>query len=102
RMWPTNKIFFFSSRRRHTIFSRDWSSDVCSSDLRTATPADEYRIANSYETAAFNFDREPRFYADLGFDGGIWYGQGRFDDDNGEIGRASCRERADATQERGT
>src|SRR5690606_40811433 len=26
-------ILFFSSRRRHTRFSRDWSSDVCSSDL---------------------------------------------------------------------
>src|SRR5690606_40558521 len=26
-------IFFLSSRRRHTRFSRDWSSDVCSSDL---------------------------------------------------------------------
>src|SRR6266436_7103081 len=25
--------FFFSSRRRHTSCSRDWSSDVCSSDL---------------------------------------------------------------------
>src|SRR5690606_40365385 len=25
--------FVFSSRRRHTRFSRDWSSDVCSSDL---------------------------------------------------------------------
>src|SRR5260370_2016545 len=25
--------FFFSSRRRHTIFKCDWSSDVCSSDL---------------------------------------------------------------------
>src|SRR5436309_11963610 len=29
-------LFFFSSRRRHTRFSRDWSSDVCSSDLREA------------------------------------------------------------------
>src|SRR5690606_796395 len=28
--------FFFSSRRRHTRFSRDWSSDVCSSDLAVA------------------------------------------------------------------
>src|SRR5690606_40334193 len=28
-------FFFFSSRRRHTRFSRDWSSDVCSSDLET-------------------------------------------------------------------
>src|SRR5690606_39291327 len=27
-------LFFFSSRRRHTRFSRDWSSDVCSSDLK--------------------------------------------------------------------
>src|SRR5260370_37425548 len=26
-------IFFFSSRRRHTRFKCDWSSDVCSSDL---------------------------------------------------------------------
>src|SRR5690606_41086044 len=31
--------FFFSSSRRHTIFSRDWSSDVCSSDLRGGAPA---------------------------------------------------------------
>src|SRR2546429_6892593 len=27
-------FFFFSSRRRHTRCSRDWSSDVCSSDLK--------------------------------------------------------------------
>src|SRR2546430_17685922 len=27
-------LFFFSSRRRHTRFDCDWSSDVCSSDLR--------------------------------------------------------------------
>src|SRR6266513_4654735 len=34
--------FFFSSRRRHTISNRDWSSDVCSSDLsvRGAGPWD--------------------------------------------------------------
>src|SRR6266508_6465887 len=29
-----HSFFFFSSRRRHTAFPRDWSSDVCSSDLR--------------------------------------------------------------------
>src|SRR3989440_9703227 len=28
------RFFFFSSRRRHTRSDRDWSSDVCSSDLR--------------------------------------------------------------------
>src|SRR5256884_9828369 len=31
-------VFFFSSRRRHTRCSRDWSSDVCSSDLVGCTP----------------------------------------------------------------
>src|SRR3712207_7323591 len=29
-------FFFFSSRRRHTRYWRDWSSDVCSSDLGTS------------------------------------------------------------------
>src|SRR3989449_7208553 len=35
-MWDEDLVifFFFSSRRRHTRCSRDWSSDVCSSDLR--------------------------------------------------------------------
>src|SRR3989442_2181728 len=28
-----SKLFFFTSGRRHTICGRDWSSDVCSSDL---------------------------------------------------------------------
>src|SRR5690606_26918716 len=32
-------VFFFSSRRRHTRFSRDWSSDVCSSDLTKSSAA---------------------------------------------------------------
>src|SRR3712207_304270 len=31
-------LFFFSSRRRHTRYWRDWSSDVCSSDLESAAP----------------------------------------------------------------
>src|SRR3989442_4866237 len=42
-------FFFFSSRRRHTRCGRDWSSDVCSSDLATArsrakTPTDALTI----------------------------------------------------------
>src|SRR6266498_5455445 len=32
--WIRVILFFFSSRRRHTRCGRDWSSDVCSSDLR--------------------------------------------------------------------
>src|SRR5690625_5551719 len=31
--WLRLEVFFFSSRRRHTSWPRDWSSDVCSSDL---------------------------------------------------------------------
>jgi hypothetical protein len=46
--------------------------------LRTATGAEgeKYYIKNSYTTIQLHFDREPRFYASLGFDGGLWYGQG--------------------------
>src|SRR5260370_24101402 len=33
--WGCSERFFFSSRRRHTRFKCDWSSDVCSSDLYT-------------------------------------------------------------------
>lgn len=43
------------------------------SELRTATYDERYYISSGYETARLNFDREPRFYANLGFDGGIWY-----------------------------
>src|SRR6266850_8558904 len=37
-------FFFFSSRRRHTRLQGDWSSDVCSSDLRRAIERDELRL----------------------------------------------------------
>src|SRR5437870_8144786 len=35
--------FFFSSRRRHTRWPRDWSSDVCSSDLRSYYNDEEHQ-----------------------------------------------------------
>src|SRR5438105_12922301 len=37
-------FFFFSSRRRHTRSTRDWSSDVCSSDLEGASTVDESMV----------------------------------------------------------
>src|SRR2546429_5267844 len=48
--------FFFSSRRRHTRCSRDWSSDVCSSDLAPVWndafgPADLERVHEEAERA---------------------------------------------------
>src|SRR3546814_7673663 len=78
-----------------------WSSDVCSSDLvETATTEDRYYIRPNYETAKLHFKREPRFYADIGFDGGIWFGQGNYDQENawhveGKLGQYSGRARAD-------
>src|SRR5699024_11648955 len=36
--------FFFSSRRRHTRSKRDWSSDVCSSDLKEVAAKDGLEI----------------------------------------------------------
>src|SRR3982750_4130270 len=43
-------FFFFSSRRRHTRYWRDWSSDVCSSDLLTGwfTPTEAGLVAVVY------------------------------------------------------
>src|SRR5699024_3242376 len=41
--------FFFSSRRRHTRSKRDWSSDVCSSDLTSFRETSNF-TARSYRT----------------------------------------------------
>src|SRR5690606_24382351 len=40
-------VFFFSSRRRHTSFSRDWSSDVCSSDMTRTRPRGTWHASAS-------------------------------------------------------
>src|SRR5205809_7291754 len=49
-------FFFFSSRRRHTRCSRDWSSDVCSSDLarsdRERDAREQRRVAEVHAHAA--------------------------------------------------
>ncbi len=37
-------------------------------------------LTPNYKTAKLNLDRENRFYASLGFDGGTWYGQGTYDE----------------------
>src|SRR2546430_11739467 len=52
-------FFFFSSRRRHTRFDCDWSSDVCSSDLVECNPMlDEGKVSDAghipYPDAAFD------------------------------------------------
>lgn len=48
-------------------------------ELMQGTAEDRYQIKQGYVTAKYNFDRESRFYSTLGFDGGIWFGQGHYD-----------------------
>lgn len=43
--------------------------------LKTATSADQDYLQNGYTTVGLHFNREPRFYADMGFDGSVWYMQ---------------------------
>src|SRR5256884_1542725 len=52
-------VFFFSSRRRHTRCSRDWSSDVCSSDLNGRFAALATRI-DRYEAVLTAAGLDPR------------------------------------------
>ncbi|KAA6350772.1 RagB/SusD family nutrient uptake outer membrane protein [termite gut metagenome] len=48
--------------------------------LRVASSDEKYLLKEGYTTASLNFDREIRYYASLGFDGAIWFGQGKTDD----------------------
>src|SRR5258707_6658996 len=67
-------FFFFSSRRRHTRYWRDWSSDVCSSDLLYADGGDSNEIVQLYESATRLSPHDAQFWADLG-DGYDWAGR---------------------------
>src|SRR5690606_39531446 len=92
-------LFFFSSRRRHTRFSRDWSSDVCSSDLWDAQtgpgerhdkkiiqPFGEYLPWRSFFRLFSEYaDRAGHFVPGDG-DGMV----------TAEIGRAACRGRVES------
>src|SRR5438445_8698247 len=42
-------FFFFSSRRRHTRYWRDWSSDVCSSDLTSTVSPNGWTTTQAYD-----------------------------------------------------
>src|SRR5207302_3716030 len=90
--------FFFSSGRRHTRFSRDWSSDVCSSDLDMLSAATA-RCSRFGFFSQFKQRAVAALNMSLGGSGcvpehpserarAIWLEQ---------IGRASCRERVEMT-----
>src|SRR5215217_8476738 len=59
-------FFFFSSRRRHTRYWRDWSSDVCSSDLeedRQERHVEQSRGAQARKKAADRIEIADRLHA---------------------------------------
>lgn len=50
--------------------------------IKAGDQASRYYVQEGYETIKGHFAREPRFYADLAFDGGIWFGNGRNNQDD--------------------
>src|SRR5207302_7011415 len=89
--------FFFSSRRRHTRFSRDWSSDVCSSDLETVS--DKKVMSGGGKTLELYYMKGTshnmyNLFVYLPQHKLAFWGDGyNPPEGNEEIGRASCRER---------
>ena len=49
-------------------------------NVKTVTAKDRFNLQVGYKTASLHINRENRFYADLGFDGSVWYGQGKYND----------------------
>src|SRR5690606_40982115 len=96
-------VFFFSSRRRHTRFSRDWSSDVCSSDLeankvlvtislffwcqRTVLTCGHLNASVSFNEIANRLNKRHSEFIDE-YTNSILF----------KIGRASCRERVEIAE----
>src|SRR5438309_2542954 len=101
-------VFFFSSRRRHTRWNCDWSSDVCSSDLNAALLADRRRGGEPFCEQTQHVESADQIDIDdadklrqridtvladgalRAADAGAVHQHAR---DAVEIGRASCRER---------
>src|SRR5438876_495201 len=92
-------LFFFSSRRRHTRWTGDWSSDVCSSDLFAQKALGQWKdLGRRVHSALFQpvgvlhlyrkTDTQITVTADVLSRLGVAY-----EKLSQEIGRASCRER---------
>src|SRR6267143_4990350 len=70
-------FFFFSSRRRHTRWNCDWSSDVCSSDLSEAPQLAEMVKAGKLPPVADRIGQDPLVIKplhEIGKYGGTWRG----------------------------
>src|SRR5438309_7202643 len=96
-------FFFFSSRRRHTRWNCDWSSDVCSSDL---DPRADMRVGDELPTTYERLATDARVGSRILLNDGLLSVEvtgvdaprvrGRVVDGGIlKIGRASCRERVE-------
>src|SRR5690606_41024102 len=99
---------FFSSRRRHTRFSRDWSSDVCSSDLASGLTVEFPGFLKAYVEDQEEDAQEEKEVRLPKLKVGDRVKVHKFMTNEHEtkpparyteIGRASCRERAESSGE---
>lgn len=73
-MGPTLKMARMFYSKNGVPIDEDKTLDFTSyTSLRVATHNDRFNVKEGETTARLNFDREPRFYANIGFDRCIWY-----------------------------
>src|SRR5690349_21993231 len=97
-VWFYVFFFFFSSRRRHTRSLRDWSSDVCSSDLvGDGAARSPDRRSGRLPVARRGRERVARVVDDVRRAAGAAEPGGLELRSVVEIGRASCRERGEVS-----
>src|SRR5438067_2513487 len=92
------KTFFFSSRRRHTRSKRDWSSDVCSSDLVADLLLRMHQEVGDVAAELAPLRRDQNLDVQQLEQGGLEQASlgaevAQQDGRGDEIGRAACRER---------
>lgn len=78
-MWVVEQ--FYSKNGVPIEEDKDWQ-DVDYLGLRKGDDAHKYYIEKGFETCNLHFDREPRFYGAISFDGSLYYGNGVLDDDD--------------------
>lgn len=80
-MYPTLKMAELFYTKNGVPIDEDVDFDYAQRYNVSPAPADhKYYISSGYETANLNINREPRFYANLAFDGAVWFGNGRYRD----------------------
>lgn len=86
-MCPTLRMAELFYTKNGVPIDEDKQFDFTNRFLTSQAPSDhKYYIQTGYTTANLNIDRETRFYANLAFDGAIWFGNGRYKDvGNGSI-----------------